>query len=225
MPTQVMINGRVAPLADGSIGFDVTTRLNPASAKQYYNKNFRFVVRYIGRGDGSSNYVDLSQEEGQIIIDAGLGLGVVQHPLAEGWHPTHDLGARFGSAAARLAGDAGLPSGVTVWLDLEGVASGTSAQQVTDYCNSWFNEVAAVGYVPGVYVGANPGLSADQLYWDLRMKSYWRGGSSASAGVPEEIPNRGYQMRQRITGSGANEFDSDVIKADNFNSAVQWCVA
>src|SRR5215469_2264832 len=97
--TQVMINGRVAPLADGSIGFDVTTRLNPASAKQYYNKNFRFVGRYIGRGDGSSNYVDLSQEEGQIIVDAGLGLGVVQHPLAEGWHPTHDLGARFGSAA------------------------------------------------------------------------------------------------------------------------------
>ncbi len=220
-----MINGRVAPLADGCIGFDCTTRLNAASAKQYYNKNFCFVVRYIGRGDGSATYVDLNEAEGQAIIDAGLGLGVVQHPLGEGWHPTRELGQNFGAAAARLSGDAGLPFGVTVWLDLEGVASGTPVQQVIDYCNAWYAEVAGVGYVPGVYVGANPGLSADQLYWDLRMASYWRGGSSESAGVPADIPHRGYQMTQRITGTGSYEFDSNVIRTDNFNCAVQWCVA
>ena len=88
------------------------------------------------------------------------------------------------------------------------------------------DEVSGVGYVPGVYIGANPGLSADQLYWDLKMKSYWRGGSSVKAGVPADIPNRGYQMTQRISGAGtSSEFDSDVIRADNFGGAVQFCVA
>jgi hypothetical protein len=218
-----MIDGRVAPLPGVSIGLDLTTRLNKVSARQYYNKNFRFVVRYVGRDDGSTTYVDLNQEEGQAIIDAGLG--VVQHPLAEGWRPTRDLGIRFGSAAARLCGGAGLPVGVTVWLDLEGVAHGTAAQHVIDYCNACNDEVAAVGYIPGVYIGANPGLSADQLYWDLRIASYWRGAASESAGVPADIPHRGYQMTQRITGAAGSEVDRDVIKTDNFNTAVQWCVA
>jgi hypothetical protein len=81
-----------------------------------------------------------------------------------------------------------------------------------------------VGYVPGLYIGANPGLTADELYWDLRMRSYWRGGSSESGGVPDDIPHRGYQMSQRITGAGASEFDSDVIAADNFGGAVQYCL-
>jgi hypothetical protein len=220
-----MIDGRVAPLPDGRIGLDLTTRLNRVSARQYYNRSFRFVVRYVGRDDGSTTYVDLSEEEGQAIIDAGLGLGVVQHPLAEGWHPTRDLGTQFGSAAARLCGGAGLPLGVTVWLDLEGVAPGTAAQDVIDYCNAWYDEVSAVGYIPGVYVGANPGLSADQLYWDLRMASYWRGGSSEAAGVPADIPHRGYQMTQRITGTAGSEVDKDVVKTDNFNGRVQWCLA
>lgn len=220
-----MIDGRVAPLPDGSIGLDLTTRLNRVSAKQYYNKNLRFIIRYVGRDDGSMTYVDLNQEEGQAIIDAGLGLGVVQHPLAEGWRPTRELGIQFGSAAARLCGGAGLPVGVTVWLDLEGVASGCPAQHVIDYCNAWYDEVAAVGYIPGVYIGANPGLTADQLYWELRIASYWRGGSSVSAGVPADIPHRGYQMTQRITGAPGSEVDMDVIKTDNFNCAVHWCVA
>jgi hypothetical protein len=220
-----VINARVSSLPDGTLGCDVTVPLNVISAKQYLNKGYQFIVRYIGRGDGSKNFVDLSQEEGQAIVDAGLGLCVVQHPLAEGWSPTGALGQRFGAAAARLAGGAGLPIGVNVWLDLEGVAKGTQAQDVIDYCNEWYDEVSAVGYLPGVYIGANPGLSADEIYWDLSMKSYWRGGSSSKSGVPDDIPNRGYQMVQRITGSGVREFDSDVTHSDNFGGKALWCIA
>jgi hypothetical protein len=220
-----MINASIGSLPDGSVGCDSASPLNSASAKQYYNNKYRFIVRYVGRGDGSKTYVDLTPGEGQAIIDAGLALGVVQHPLREGWKPTGDLGTSFGAAAASLSGEAGLPFGVTVWLDLEGVAAGTPAQNVIDYCNNWYAEVAAVGYVPGLYVGANPGLTADQLYWDLHMASYWRGGSSEAAGVPSDIPHRGYQMVQRITGAGTAEFDFDTIKTDRFGGAVQWCVA
>src|SRR5271170_7217158 len=107
------------------MGCDVTAPLNVISAKQYLNKGYKFVVRYIGRGDGSKTFVDLTQEEGQAIVDAGLGLCVVQHPLAEGWSPSAALGQRFGAAAASLAGGAGLPVGATIWLDLEGVAPAT----------------------------------------------------------------------------------------------------
>ncbi len=220
-----MITGKAAPLANGTMGCDLTTPLNAASAKQYLNKGYKFIIRYIGRDDGSKTFVDLTEHEGQSIIDAGLALSVVQHPLAEGWHPTPALGKQFGAAAARLAGAAGLPAGVSVWLDLEGVAQSAAAQDVIGYCNAWYDEVSAVGFSPGVYIGAKPGLTADQLYWDLRMKSYWRGGSSEASGVPSDIPHRGYQMSQRITGTGRNEFDSDVVKTDNFGSAVQWCVS
>jgi Domain of unknown function (DUF1906) len=220
-----VISAKVASLPDGTMGFDVTTPLNLISAKQFVNKGYGFVVRYVGRGDGSKTFVDLTQEEGQAIVDSGLGLCVVQHPLAEGWSPTAALGQRFGAAAATIAGGAGLPVGVTVWLDLEGVAPATHAQDIIDYCNEWYDEVSAVGFIPGVYVGANPGLSADQIYWDLSMKSYWRGGSNVESGVPADIPNRGYQMTQRITGSSSNEFDTDVTRTDSFGGKVLWCVS
>jgi hypothetical protein len=32
-----------------------------------------------------------------------------------------------------------------------------------DYCNNWYDEDDAAGYSPGLYVGANPGLTSDQL--------------------------------------------------------------
>ncbi len=160
--------------------------------------------------------------EAELILDAGLALSVVQHPLARNWKPTLALGRQFGAAAADLAGGAGLPAGVTVWLDLEGVAAGSPPQNVIDYCNAWHAEVTAVGYVSGVYVGASPGLTADQLYWDLHTSHYWRGGSSEAAGVPTTLPHRGYQMTQRITGTGSTSFDSDVVRTDDFGGTAQW---
>ena len=220
-----MINSTVGLLPDGTVGVDLTIPLNPISAKQYLNKGYGFVVRYVGRGDGSKHFIDLTEEEGQAIVDAGLGLSVVQHPLAEGWSPTGALGQNFGAAAANLAGAAGLPTGITLWLDLEGVAASTQAQDVIDYCNEWYDEVSSVGFAPGIYIGSNPGLSADQLYWDLPMKSYWRGGSNVESGVPADIPHRGYQLKQRIAGSTASKFDSDVTCADNFGGKVIWCMS
>jgi hypothetical protein len=217
------IAGSVIQAQAGIIGFDTTDRLNPVTAKQYFNKGYRFCVRYLGRGDGKSKYDDLVETEAQVIVDSGMGLMAVQHPLAEGWSPTQTLGQSFGSAAAKLAGDAGLPSGVTIWLDLEGVKASTMDTAVIDYCNAWFAEVAAVGYATGVYIGAAPGITPDQMYWNLKTKSYWQGGSSVAAGVPADIPHRGYQLVQHIQNAGkSNEFDSNVTKNDAFGSGVMW---
>jgi hypothetical protein len=72
-------------------------------------------------------------------------------------------------------------------------------------------------------IRSNPGLTADQLYWDLKTKHYWKGGSSAIAGVPDDIPQRGYQLIQRIHYPGTSlEFDSNVTKTDNFDGGVMW---
>ena len=82
------ISGEILPAQAGVIGFDTAVRLNPATASQYYNKGYRFCVRYIGRGDGKSKYDDLIEKEAQAIVDSGMALMAVQHPLAEGWTPT-----------------------------------------------------------------------------------------------------------------------------------------
>jgi hypothetical protein len=139
------------------------------------------------------------------------------------WAPTGALGQKFGQNAAKHAGDAGILTGVVLWLDLEGVKSGAAAADVILFCNSWFGEVESVGYLGGIYIGASPGLTAEQLYWDLKTTHYWRGGSSTRSGVPEEIPHRGYQLVQRIANAGTkSEFDSKVTKTDAFGGSVRW---
>jgi hypothetical protein len=221
-----MVLGRVATAAVGTIGFDTADVLNAITATQFVNKGYKFCIRYIGRDRkrlSKSNYVDLSSAEADAILGAGLCLSVVQHPLRAGWVPSERLGREFGSAAAILSGEAGLPRGTTVWLDLEGVKSEAADTEVIAYCNAWFNELSAVGYDHGVYIGSNPGLTAEQLYWDLKTTHYWKGGSSTRSGVPEDIPHRGYQLVQRIHHPGTpKEFDSDVVRNDAFGHAFSW---
>ena len=61
------------------------------------------------------------------------------------------------------------------------------------------------------------------MYWNLKTKSYWKGGSSAKSGVPDDIPHRGYQLIQHIQNAGKpNEFDSNVTKIDVFGNSVMW---
>jgi len=217
------IKGIVRQAEAGLIGFDTTEVLNAASAEAYVDKGFRFCVRYVGRSDGRSSYVDISRSEAQTIVNAGLALSIVQHPLSAGWVPNEQRGHDFGKYAAVAAGKAGLPPGMNIWLDLEGVKATASSDDTIAYCNAWFAEVENLGFESGIYIGASPGLTADQLYWDIKTKHYWKGGSSARSGVPDDIPNRGYQMIQRIQkSSGDEEFDSNVTRTDGFGLGVMW---
>ena len=219
-----MLSGNVVPAAPGLIGFDITDALTAVTARQFVNRGFKFVVRYVGRDDvPSKHFKDISMGEAQAILDAGLALMIVQHPLAEGWVPNGQMGQAFGRNAARQAGVAGIPAGVNLWLDLEGIKPGTPDTDVIAYCNAWFAEVSAVGFETGVYIGASPILTADQLYWDLKTRHYWKGGSSQKAGVPDDIPHRGYHLVQRIAHPGtAAEFDSNVTRTDPSGNAAMW---
>jgi hypothetical protein len=216
--------GSVGPAAPGVIGFDSATKINSAQANRYFSQGYRFCVRYVSRDDASRQHnenhgtPDLSETEAQGILSAGLALMVVQHCPLPGWNPSAQLGTTYGQNAARYAADAGLPAGVNVWLDLEGIANGTSHQDIIAYCNNWFSEVQTGGYEPGVYVGFDVFLSPDELYFDLKTKHYWR----AEGHIPD-ISHRGYQMVQHVQHAGsADEFDQDVTKNDAFGGAAIW---
>ncbi|WP_233888237.1 DUF1906 domain-containing protein [Paraburkholderia flagellata] len=183
---------------------------------------FGACIRYLSRSD-TQGALDLSSNEANAVLGAGLALGAVQHVSAEGWSPSATLGATYGANAASNAQTVGVPPGVTVWLDLEGVNNAADAGDVIAYCNAWFAAVKNAGYQPGIYVGANCGLTGDQLFWNLQTQHYWESGST----VPT-LPQRGYQMTQRITAApdvlcGLN-IDRNLMLSDSLGGqATWWC--
>jgi hypothetical protein len=204
------------PAAAGVHGFDANTKLTAATAKALREAGFRFAVRYLSRKAKPSSK-DLTADELNVILDAGLAVMAVQHVAPDGWTPSDTLGVEYGGHAAAHARTVGLVEKSSVWLDLEGVAAGTAADAVIAYCNAWFREVESAGYTTGVYVGANSILTGDELYLRLKTKHYWKSGSS----VPD-IPHRGYCMVQHITPNdkvGGVEIDRNVTFVDAFGSA------
>ena len=195
------LNGTVQGATAGACGFDADTQLTAGLARQFFALGYRFCVRYVSRGPEAS--ADLSGDEASAILGAGLALMPVQHVRAPGWSPSASLGQQDGAAAAANAGAVGFPPGVNVWCDLEGLQPGASAQQVIDYCNSWYDAVNAAGYVPGIYVGADAILDGPTLRHKLKFAHYWKSLSH----VPD-IPGRGYQMIQ------SNEHDANGIGID-----------
>jgi len=109
---------------------------------------------------------------------------------------------------------------MNLWCDLEGIASGTSAAAVIDYCQAWYSAVYNAGYVPGLYVGANCILNGQQLYSNLAFQHYWKSLSN----VPM-VAKRGYQLIQQggstVNGVG---IDIDTTQNDNLGGAVLWVV-
>jgi len=223
----MILQGAVTPAPAGLVGFDYDSGLNSAEAKHFAALGFRFCLRYLSLDDDNRAYnqqqgtPDLSIEESQCILDSGMALMAVQHVAEPGWSPTPELGTAYGGNAALYAAAAGLPPSVNVWLDLEGIAQGTASDNIIGYCNNWFAALAAGGYEPGIYVGFDVFLTADQLYFNLRTKNYWR-----AAGDIPDISHRGYQMKQLTDNPGsANPFDYNVTVNDAFGDTVIWLAA
>lgn len=207
----------VTPATDGLKGFDANSVITPDIAKAFHAHGYRFAVRYVSRVNPRHSY-DLTPVEIQTILNAGLGLMVVQHvESAESWTPTPQKGAMYGLNAALRASMLGLPAGTMAWLDLEGVARGTPSSVIVEYCNAWHAAVSGEGYLPGIYVGWHCGLLADQLYHDLRFTRYW---SAYNLNGNEYPAVRGVCMRQlacraadKVPGVGI-DFDVNVCRVD-----------
>lgn len=146
------------------------------------------------------------------ILSAGLALMAVQHVAPAGWVPSAELGIEQGHWAAANAASVGIPAGVNVWLDLEGVADGIAPEAVMAYCDCWYAAVSRAGYLPGLYVGAEAGLDGDQLS-ATRFDYFWESGST----VP--TPAQGYCLVQTIGGAMLDgiSYDSDLVPSSAEN--------
>jgi hypothetical protein len=217
--TTLPLNGQVAPASSGAKGFDADTIITAQLAEDFVKNRYQFCARYLSLGEGQ-NPGDLSNAEAATILGSGLALIAVQHVNAYGWTPTAALGTTHGSNAASNAKSISLPQGMNLWCDLEGVATGTTAEAVISYCTAWYNAVAAAGYIPGLYVGPNAVLDGQQLY-DLPFQHYWK-----SASIVPDIPVRGYQLvqGQTITECGIS-IDPDTTQTDAEGGTVMWLVA
>jgi hypothetical protein len=217
-----MLSGTIQRGVPGARGFDANTPIGRDAAAQFHARGYRFCLRYVGRTEMASH--DLTAREAESILDAGLALMPVQHVLDPGWQPTGNLGGTYGENAARFARQIGFPPGVNVWCDLECVSPGASPQDVVDYCSQWYAAVAEAGYVPGLYVGYEPGLSGGQLYGALKFQHYWAAYNVDGVSRPDP---RGWQMIQSV-GSGTiggittEAYDANVLQDDGKGGQVLW---
>jgi hypothetical protein len=160
----------------------------------------------------------LSVAEARSLLNVGIGLMLVQYVESDtSWRPSGVKGTTNGGVAASEAEELGVPWGVTVWCDLEGVAAGTPSQKVIDYCNRWHSAVTGAGYVAGLYVGYRAGLTPTQLYRALRFTHYWGAYNLNADRYPA---TRGLQMkqlrasRQDLVAGTPIDFQVDKISAD-----------
>src|SRR5882724_13012865 len=122
------LNGKVRSAAPGMVGGDTDDKVSAAVAQDFFNKGFKFCMRYLTRVAGDENPGDLTEDEAATILLSGLQLGAVQHVARKPWNATAALGAQYGANAAANARQIGLPAGMNLWLDLEGVANSSSHQ-------------------------------------------------------------------------------------------------
>jgi len=169
--------------------FDVDQQLSGSEAAAFVKAGYLSVGRYIPRTPALAKG-NLTALEIEVLLTAGLSIFCVQHVAEDNWMPSAALGTQYGQYGATYAKAIGLPAGVSIFLDLEMVNTGATVEQITDYCNEWFNEIQLEGYTAGLYVGWQTGLSSQQLY-DLPFKSYWRGYNADIA-----VATRGYQILQ-----------------------------
>ena len=218
------LKGRVIFPADGALGFDCVDRLSLDKAKEFVDRGYLWVARYIPYGDQPvGNTPDLTYAEANHILDAGLGLMPVQHvQLANTTIANGANGKAKGEFARNHAKECGFPPGVNVWLDLEGISNSFASWSVVDYCNAWFDQVAEWGYVPGIYIGFDSQLDSHQLFYSLKFEHYWR----AQGNIPPVL-NRGYQVIQTIFRNGYTiqengiEIDVDVCHTDNLGGQIR----
>lgn len=217
-----MLAGTAQAAPAGVKGFDANTTITESQADAFWNAGYRFALRYVGRTAMKST--DLTASEASMLLSKGFAVMTVQHVQNEGWMPSGDLGTEYGKNAAAFTQQIGFPGGVNVWLDLEGVSTSAAASDVIAYCNNWYAQVAAAGYVPGIYIGWDPGLTGSQLYNDLKFSHYW--AAYNVDGVSKPSP-RGWQLVQS-SGSGSvgsldtSLYDVDTTHVDGLGGQVLW---
>jgi Domain of unknown function (DUF1906) len=160
---------------------------------------------------------DITAEEVDNFMAAGLGLMLYQRPRLPGWVPSTALGRADAAVFVAKATRAGYLVGGSTWDDLEGIG-GTGAATIA-YANEKFADMRAASYPLGDYVGAGLPLTGDELYRELLTGCFWRSVSN----VPD-VAVRGYaivQVAENVVVAGVT-VDISVARADRLGGRASW---
>jgi hypothetical protein len=208
-----MLKGQLYEAPDGTRGIDCNAPITAHVAATLVTRGFKFVRRYVRRTQASSG--NLSADEANVILGAGLGIAAVQHvKSASSWAPAAGDGKAYGQTAASEATLVGLPPGSMIACDLEGVTPGTDHHVIARYATDWFHAVLTAGFLPELYVGWNAGLTPTELY-ALPFTRYW---AAYNLNADEEPAVRGVCMKQHeatlADGNLGIPYDTDVTRTD-----------
>lgn len=198
---------RLATGKPGDLIVDTDEALDATSCSVLRNAGIRGVVRYAS---------DLTVHEVDTIIGAGLILYFVNHSRNPGWLPSAIDGKKDANRDLADLLRLGIPKGVHMAFDLEGVGGG-SPSNVIAHVNAHAGGIQAGGYLASLYVGYGALLNSVQLY-ALRSTLYWHSCSRIvdMAGA-EAAPECGWAMMQ-ISPPNINLFgvivDYNVVMQD-----------
>jgi hypothetical protein len=198
---------------------DTAGKMTAALIQAVSAAGYTGIARYVPL-PGVSAAKDIDAAELNSILEAGLGLLLVQHSRYPNWDPTQASGVKDAQSALQYAKAAGYPTNAHIFLDLEGVRVGTTSADMLAFANDWANTIVGVGYSAGCYVGYDVPLNADQLYYDLaKINSYW------SDMGPRAVSERGFAIKQQAqVVIGGQDFDPDVVTLDQRKEAPLWIV-
>ena len=191
----------------GARGVDCVTLINAESAAKFKASGVEFCLQYLG---------SVTAQGVADIVAAGLAFMPVTYA------------DRFdGPTTVAELTALGLPTGCTVWLDVEGIGPSMDIPTLKQKINDWATTVATAGFQPGMYVGSNAQLTSLELY-QLKVVRYWHSLSRIldRNGMLAE-PSCGFCVHQlfpTVDWSGV-EVDMDFIQQDYQNRLPSWVVA
>jgi hypothetical protein len=161
---------------------------------------------------------DITAQEVENFMAAGLGLMLYQRPRSPGWLPSGTLGKADAEIFIAKATAAQYGLGASTWDDLEGLG-GSNKGAVVEYANAKADDMKAAKFLPGCYVGFRVPLTGAELFRDLVVTCYWRGLSQ----VPD-VGERGYcmiQVAENVSVAGV-VVDVNLARADKLGGRAHW---
>lgn len=120
----------------------------------------------------------------------------------------------------------GIPTGTTVWLDMEGLkAFHSDPPTLIATINAWADGIAAAGWMPGLYVGAPQPLTSAELH-ALHVVRYWKGqGRCVDRSNALAEPTNGWCMTQMwpsVSWAGGILVDANIVGQDYRSRVPVW---
>jgi hypothetical protein len=120
----------------------------------------------------------------------------------------------------------GLPSGATVWLDIEGPAVFAMGAKVFGLASAWAEPLNAAHYITGAYFGSPQPLTSGEAFM-LPVFRYWHGIGSARDRTGALVePSCGWCMQQAFPSItiGGVSVDANLVGEDFKGRVPTWVV-